>query len=160
MRQPARYSFQPSPIISIGFEIMPTNYEPQPNCVVGKTAFTSTLSLLTEYSSLSTLNSVVAGLEMDVIGEDRLKGVAKKHQNARTALARWLKLTKAATWNNFQDVRSTFPATDYIPQNQYCFDIGGNSYRLITAISFQLSTVVILDFMTHAEYDKKKLNTR
>jgi mRNA interferase HigB len=97
---------------------------------------------------------------MEVIGEDRLKEFARKHQNARSALARWLKLTKAANWNSFRDVKASFPATDYIPKNQYCFDIGGNNYRLITAISFQLSTITILSFMTHAEYDKRKLSTQ
>lgn len=95
-----------------------------------------------------------------MIGEDVLMEFAKKHQNARSAITRWQGLTKAATWKNLQDVKATFPATDYIPQNQYCFDIGGNNYRLVTAISFQLSTVTILGFMTHAEYDKKKLSSR
>jgi mRNA interferase HigB len=97
---------------------------------------------------------------VEVIGEDCLKEYAKKHQDARAALSRWLKLTKEASWNNFQDVKDTFPATDYIPQNQYCFDIGGNNYRLMAAISFQLSAVTILEFMIHARYDKKKLKRR
>lgn len=97
---------------------------------------------------------------MEVVGEDNLKEYARKHQNARSSLARWLTLTKAASWKSFQDVKASFPATDYIPQNQYCFDIGGNNYRLMTAISFQLSTVTILEFMTHAKYDKWKLSTR
>jgi mRNA interferase HigB len=97
---------------------------------------------------------------MEVVGEDNLRKYARKHPNARSALARWLKLTKAASWKNFQDVKATFPATDYIPQNQYCFDIGGNNYRLMTVISFQLNLVTILDFMTHAGYNKQKLSTR
>jgi mRNA interferase HigB len=97
---------------------------------------------------------------MEIIGEDTLKAYARKHQNARSSLARWLKITKAANWKNFQEVKATFAATDYIPQSQYCFDIGGNNFRLITAISFQLNTVTILELMTHAEYDKKNLNTR
>lgn len=97
---------------------------------------------------------------MEVVGEDNLKEYARKHQNARSSLARWLKLTRAANWKRFQDVKATFPAADYIPENQYCFDIGGNNYRLMTGISFQLSTVTILDFMTHAEYDKRILSRR
>ncbi len=97
---------------------------------------------------------------MEVVGEDNLKEYARKHQNARSSLSRWLKLTEAASWKRFQDVKASFPATDYIPQNQYCFDIGGNNYRMMTAISFQLSTVTILGFMTHAEYCKRKLGTR
>jgi mRNA interferase HigB len=97
---------------------------------------------------------------MEVIGEDSLKAYSKKYQNSRSSLSRWLKLTKSASWKTLQDVKETFPATDYIRQNQYCFDIGGNNYRLLTAISFQLSTVTILEVMTHAEYDKKSLETR
>ena len=97
---------------------------------------------------------------MDLVGEDSLKKFAKKFQNARPGLDRWLMLTKVAQWKSFQDVKATFPATDYIPQNQYCFDIGGNNYRLLTAISFQLGVVTVVDFMTHAEYDKRKLKTR
>ena len=97
---------------------------------------------------------------MELVGEDSLKQFAKKYSNARPALDRWLKLTKAAQWNSLQDLKATFPATDYIPENQYCFDIGGNNYRLLTAISFQLGVVTVLDFMSHADYDKKKLNTR
>jgi len=97
---------------------------------------------------------------MEVIGENNLKEYAKKHPNARSSLARWLSLTKGANWKNIQDVKMTFPATDYIPQHQYCFDIGGNNYRLITTISFQLNTVTILDFMTHSKYAQKKLSRR
>jgi mRNA interferase HigB len=92
---------------------------------------------------------------VEVIGEDSLKDYAKKHSNARAALSRWLKLTKEASWKTIEDVKATFPATDYIPQNQYCFDIGGNNYRLITAISFKIGVVTILQFMTHSQYDKK-----
>ncbi|MCC7530368.1 MAG: type II toxin-antitoxin system HigB family toxin [Candidatus Melainabacteria bacterium] len=97
---------------------------------------------------------------MDLVGEDSLKQFAKKYPNARPGLDRWLKLTKAAQWKSLQDLKATFPATDYIPQSLYCFDIGGNNYRLLTAVSFQLGVVTVLDFMTHAEYDKKILNTR
>ena len=97
---------------------------------------------------------------MHVVGEASLKEQLAKHPNARSSLARWMTLTRAATWMNFQDVKDSFPTADYIPQSQYCFNIAGNNYRLITTISFELGTVTILNFMTHAEYDKHNLNTR
>ncbi len=97
---------------------------------------------------------------MDLIGTDVLEKFAKRHPKVRPALDRWVSLTKVADWQSLQDVKTTFPATDYIPQNQYCFNIGGNNYRLLTAISFQLGTVTVLDLMTHADYDKKSLKTR
>lgn len=82
-----------------------------------------------------------------------------KYPNANPGLARWVKLTKAAERNSLLDVKSTFPATDYIPQNRFSFEIGGNNHRLLTAISFQLGVVTILDCTTHAEYERKDLNT-
>jgi mRNA interferase HigB len=97
---------------------------------------------------------------VDVVGADVLKEFARKHKNACPSLDRWLGLTRASSWKTFQDVKATFPATDYIPKNQFCFDIGGNKYRLLSTISFSIGVVSILEIMTHAEYDKRKLKTR
>ena len=37
---------------------------------------------------------------------------------------------------------------------QVVFNIGGNKYRLIAAVTYQAGTVQIEDVLTHAEYDK------
>lgn len=36
------------------------------------------------------------------------------------------------------------------------FDIGGNKYRLVTAIHYNRQLIYVLRIMTHAEYDKEK----
>lgn len=36
------------------------------------------------------------------------------------------------------------------------FNIRGNNYRLLTAISYPAGVVNVLQFLTHAEYDKEK----
>ena len=36
------------------------------------------------------------------------------------------------------------------------FKIGGNSYRLITAIHYNRGRLFVLRFMTHAEYSKER----
>lgn len=36
-----------------------------------------------------------------------------------------------------------------------CFNIGGNSFRLITVIDYALGLIVIHEVLTHSEYDKK-----
>jgi mRNA interferase HigB len=91
---------------------------------------------------------------MKVIGEDSLMEFAEKHPNARSALVRWLSFTRIEVWKDFAAVKRTFPTTDYITNGLCCFDIGGNNYRLIALISFQLNTVTILNLMTHAQYNK------
>lgn len=97
---------------------------------------------------------------MEIIGKNELNKYGKDHASARKPIERWIELTESATWNNLSDVKATFAVVDYIPANHYCFDIGGNNYRLLTTISFTLGTVKVLEIMTHAKYNKRRLNTR
>jgi mRNA interferase HigB len=52
----------------------------------------------------------------------------------------------------------TFPHADQVTvaskRTVTVFNIGGNNYRLITAIHYNTKIVYILRFLTHAEYDK------
>lgn len=94
---------------------------------------------------------------MEISGKHILMKGAKAYPAARSVIQRWVRITEAAKWSNFLDVKAQFPAVDYIPSNTFCFDIGGNSYRLLTAISFKLGTVQVLEFLTNADYDKRRL---
>ena len=46
------------------------------------------------------------------------------------------------------------PATDYIADNRYVFNIKGNHYRLIAMIFFPTKQVYIRGIYTHAQYSK------
>jgi mRNA interferase HigB len=83
-----------------------------------------------------------------------------KYPNSRTGIDNWLALTQAASWAKHTDIKKTFSSASYIPTNQYCFNISGNTYRLLTIVSFSAKTVFIVNFMTHGEYDKKTLRTK
>lgn len=92
---------------------------------------------------------------MEVINESELQKFARKHSNSRRPIGNWLDVTKAAKWSNFPDVRQTFNSADYTNE-MVIFNIGGNNFRLITAIDFENQQVFILEVMTHAEYDRWK----
>lgn len=97
---------------------------------------------------------------MDIIGKDELKKFAKEHPKARKPLARWISITENAHWNNLEGVKNSFSSVDYIPVNQYCFNVGGNNFRLLIAISFSLRALTVIEIMTHDEYNKKNLNKK
>ena len=40
------------------------------------------------------------------------------------------------------------------------FNISGNAFRLITAIHYDTGKVFVLDFLSHANYDKEHWKTR
>ncbi|MBO0722116.1 MAG: type II toxin-antitoxin system HigB family toxin [Blastocatellia bacterium] len=80
---------------------------------------------------------------------------AKKHARARSSLNTWYNITLKARWKNFDDLKMTFRSADVYGQC-VIFNIGGNNYRLIASINYQLEQVYVLNVLTHAEYDKNK----
>lgn len=71
----------------------------------------------------------------------------------------WFKLTRKASWRNFQDARALFGQTDVARDTRSkrtatIFDMGGNKYRIITLIDYTRQTVLITHVLDHKEYDK------
>jgi mRNA interferase HigB len=62
---------------------------------------------------------------------------------------------EAGEYSTFADLKLTFNTVDKV-RDFYVFDIGGNKYRLITAIHFNRQMVFIRHVFTHKEYDKWK----
>lgn len=95
---------------------------------------------------------------MRIIREDTVEVWTKREPRAAASLQRWLDRARRSAWTRFQDVRASFPGADQVivasGNPVVVFNIGGNNYRLITAIHYNRNRVFVLKFMTHAEYDK------
>jgi mRNA interferase HigB len=95
---------------------------------------------------------------MVVYGQRKVAQFAKKQNQARKPLARFLEVVEGVEWRHFLDVKESFPATDYVSGTKtYIFDIGGNKYRLTAKIDFEVQVFSIQAVMTHEEYDKNSL---
>ena len=62
-------------------------------------------------------------------------------------------------WTNIQQLRRVLPTADAVTVQSgrvvTVFNIGGNDYRLITAIHYNTRIVYTMLFLTHAKYDKE-----
>ena len=76
------------------------------------------------------------------------------HGDAQSALERWYDTAERAQWKNLSDIKVDFPATDYVGNQHYVFNIRGNKYRLIVVVKFTIGHVFIRFVGTHSEYDK------
>jgi mRNA interferase HigB len=82
----------------------------------------------------------------------------ERRQHAGAFVA-WFKLTRKASWRNFQDAKALFGQTDVAGNTKSkrratIFDIGGNRYRIITRVDYTRQTVLLTHVLDHKEYDK------
>ena|SRR6266487_6026402 len=90
---------------------------------------------------------------MVVITKGAIHAFAKKHTDALIPLNDWYDKTKKAQWRKFSEVKLTFNSVDSIGNDRYIFNIGGNNFRILAMIHFDIRTVYIRAILTHPEYD-------
>ena len=84
---------------------------------------------------------------------DRLGDFTSRHPAARIPMACWVETVKTAHWTNFVELRQTYRSADYVG-GYIVFNVGGNKFRIIAAVSYQLQRVLISKVMTHKDYDR------
>ena len=90
---------------------------------------------------------------MHIISRKALREFAQRHPDSKTALDSWFHLVRTNQFESFNALRQVFPSADKVG-DLIVFDIGGNKYRLITAIHFNRQKVYVRHILTHPEYDK------
>ena len=98
---------------------------------------------------------------MRIISHRKIREFYKQpgHEDSRVALQRWYDIAERASWSSLADIKSDFPATDYVGNQHYVFNIRGNNYRLVVVIKFTIKYVFIRFVGTHTEYDKIDCST-
>ena len=92
---------------------------------------------------------------MRIVGRERIGEFQKEYPDSVAALNRWIYIVEAAVWKNTAEVRATFGSADFVG-GKVIFNVGGNKYRLIAAISFETRILSVEAVLTHSEYDKGK----
>lgn len=90
---------------------------------------------------------------MRVISNKALMDFAQAHPDADRPLQAWRKIMESHAFANFAQLKTLMNATDRVGEF-YVFDIGGNKYRIVSAIHFNRQMVFVRHVFTHDEYDK------
>lgn len=90
---------------------------------------------------------------MVIITKGIIHSFSAKHATATVPLNDWYEKTKVARWSNFSEVLKTFNSADSIGNDRYVFNIGGNNFRIVAMIHFNIRTLYIRAILTHKEYD-------
>ena len=91
---------------------------------------------------------------MRVLSEKTINEFSENNAQAREELRIWFRLVRLANWPDFNALKADMPATDYVRNDRYVFNIKGNHYRLVAMIFFAKQRLYIRGIYTHAEYSK------
>lgn len=91
---------------------------------------------------------------MRIISRKKLKEFWERHTEVRQPLQAWYDYTKHAEWKKPSDIKKVFGNASFVGNDRVVFNLKGNSYRLVVAISYEHSIVFIRFIGTHQEYDK------
>lgn len=89
---------------------------------------------------------------MHVIAKPVLMAFWSKHKDAENSLRAWHRTMESKDFADFNDLRKTFASADYVG-GLTVFNVGGNKYRLITAIHYNRCKVYVRAVLTYSEYD-------
>jgi mRNA interferase HigB len=99
---------------------------------------------------------------MRVISKRRLREFWEKHPDAEEPLKAWWRIVGAneTKWRHIHDLKASLSGVDGF--NLECgvpvvvFNIGGNKYRLVTRIFYDMQRVFVKVVLTHHQYDLRK----
>jgi mRNA interferase HigB len=88
-----------------------------------------------------------------IISRKALRDFAERHADARAPLDAWYHILRGREYRSPHEVRVDFPTASFLGARRTVFNIGGNKYRLVVDMRYDLGRVYIRDVLTHAEYD-------
>lgn len=90
---------------------------------------------------------------MRIISKKKIRDYSKDNAQAELPLIEWYIKMRVCNAKILSELKMKFNSVDFV--NGYTiFNIGGNNYRLITAIHYNMQYCYIREIWTHAEYSK------
>lgn len=93
---------------------------------------------------------------MNIVSHSTFVTFYQTHPTSKPVLEKWYKTVRRLEWTDFNDVKIDFPSADFVGNQRFVFNIGGNKYRIVVIIRFKIQHIFIRFVGTHAEYDKIK----
>ncbi|MBI4332428.1 MAG: type II toxin-antitoxin system HigB family toxin [Chloroflexi bacterium] len=92
---------------------------------------------------------------MHVLTRKRLQEFWQTHPDAEQPLKTWLAIMQRKHYTGPQEVRRDFPSASFLETWRTVFNIGGNKYRLVVDMRYDLGRVYIRYVLTHEEYNRR-----
>lgn len=95
---------------------------------------------------------------MRIISRKPLREFAKQHADAAEPLDAWYRIVKGRDYSSPHELRDAFPTASFLGARRTVFNIGGNKYRLVVDMRYDLGRVYVRHVLTHEEYDRRSID--
>lgn len=95
---------------------------------------------------------------MRIISRKPLRDFSERHEDAKVPLDAWYRILKGREYRSPHELRTDFPTASFLGARRTVFNIGGNKYRLVVDMRYDLGRVYVRDVLTHEEYDRKSID--
>jgi len=92
-----------------------------------------------------------------IISRKALREFGDRHADARGPLDAWYRIVNGRTYGSPHELRSDFPTASFLGARRTVFNIGGNKYRLVVDMRYDLGRVYVRHVLTHEEYDLRSI---
>ncbi|MEQ1605164.1 MAG: type II toxin-antitoxin system HigB family toxin [Pyrinomonadaceae bacterium] len=92
---------------------------------------------------------------MRVISRKALRTYWEQHPSTEIVFTDFYRRLKGLDAGSFVELRQTFPSADLVG-DCVVFNVGGNNFRVIVHVDFDVQIVWIRFVLSHAEYDRGK----
>ena len=92
---------------------------------------------------------------MHVITRQRLQTFWSQYPDAEGPLRSWLAIMRRKRYAEPHDLRRNFAAASFLGRWRTVFNIGGNKYRLVVDMRYDLGRVYIREILTHQDYTRR-----
>ena len=93
---------------------------------------------------------------MEIVNLWVIEKFKRQYASSRKPLEEWINKTIQASWESPNDIKRLFASASFVKQF-VIFNIGGNKYRLLTIVVYEIKRVRILKVGTHEEYGRWNL---
>ena len=96
---------------------------------------------------------------MHIFSKKKIRDYSKDNTQAELPLTEWYMKMQACNARTLDEMKKKFNSVDPV-YGYTIFNIGGNNYRLITAIHYNTQRCYIREIWTHAQYSKPYNQTK
>jgi mRNA interferase HigB len=92
-----------------------------------------------------------------IISRKALREFGERHPDARRPLDAWYRIVRGRDYRSPHELRQDFPTASFLGARRTVFNIGGNRYRLVVHMRYDLGRAYVRDVLTHEEYDRRSI---